>query len=508
MSLFRIVEKPVFRTRIREEDVKLKEMALGYLFAPFCAMVSAAVFGAYLNRYYVDVLGWTRFGVFTMLLPVFSSALVILGNLMIGRWIDRTRTTQGKARPYLLLSCPMAAVAIILLFMTPSDVPDPFQMAWIAVSYILYHAVAYPCFYTAHSSMVSLSTRNTEQRGLLATLSNASMVAAAGIAGSILAPILLQSYLFVSTAGGLDVKTSYAHWRILSIGLALLTAFGILLEYYFTRERISEETMREETKDAAKEAEIVPARRHMEACTKDRYWWMMILFVLVFQLGQGAKNSSMSFYVRWMFDRVIVSADPEAASGALMSTLGIIGGIPSAVGMLIAWPVARRLGKKRAIVAGLVFALAGGLVCFLDVKNFTTVCVGIILKGIGIIPAQYVILALLSDVLDHLERKNGFRSDGFTMSVYGAVTVGLGGLVTGLLNMLLTFSWYSNSGIPCDPKTMTEIKNVASWTGQIVYRQYGGTESVLAFLYLGLDMITFLISIILLWRMNVEKEEC
>ena len=128
------------------------------------------------------------------------------------------------------------------------------------------------------------------------------------------------------------------------------------------------------------------------------------------------------------------------------------------------------------------------------------------MKGIGIIPAQYVILALLSDVLDHLERKNGFRSDGFTMSVYGAVTVGLGGLVTGLLNMLLTFSWYSNSGIPCDPQTMTEITNIASWTGQIVYRQYGGTESVLAFLYLGLDMITFLLSIILLWKMNVEKE--
>ena len=129
------------------------------------------------------------------------------------------------------------------------------------------------------------------------------------------------------------MKTSYAHWRILSIGLALLTAFGILLEYFFTRERISEETMKQKTKDAA-EAETIPARRHMAACTKDRYWWMMIFFVLVFQLGQGAKNSSMSFYVRWMFDRVIVSADPEAASGALMSTLRFIGGIPSAVGML------------------------------------------------------------------------------------------------------------------------------------------------------------------------------
>ena len=43
-------------------EVRLPEMALGCLVAPFCAMVANAVFGSYLNRYYVDVLGWTRFG--------------------------------------------------------------------------------------------------------------------------------------------------------------------------------------------------------------------------------------------------------------------------------------------------------------------------------------------------------------------------------------------------------------------------------------------------------------
>lgn len=502
MNLKKIVEKPIFRTRIREQDVKIKEMALGYLVAPFCAMVSNAIFAAYLNRYYVDVIGWTRFGAFATLLPILSSILVILGNLVIGQWIDKTRTTQGKARPYLLLSIPMVALAIILMFLTPTQTPDIVQMIWITVSYNLYYAVAYPCFYTAHSSMVSLSTRNTSQRGLLATLSNASMVAAAGIAGAILAPIILQSYMFVSTGSGLDVKTSYAHWRSLSVGLALLTAFGILLEYYFTRERISEESMGQDAQNAM----TVPTSKHVAACTKDRYWWMMILFVLVFQLGQGAKNGTMSFYARWMFDRVIISPDPESASGALMSTLGIIGGLPSAIGMLIAWPIANKLGKKRSVIWGLFIALAGGMLCFLDVNNFVTVSAGIVLKGIGIIPAQYVMLALLSDVLDHLERKNGFRSDGFTMSIYGAINVGLGGLVTGLLNMLLTFSWYSNTGIPCDPKTMAAIEDLTTWTGEIVYRQFGGTESVLAFLYLGLDMITFLISIFLLWKLDVEKE--
>ena len=47
----------------------------------------------------------------------------------------------------------------------------------------------------------------------------------------------------------------------------------------------------------------------------------------------------------------------------------------------------------------------GGLVSFLDIHNFTIVCIGVILKGIGSIPAMYVTLALLSDVLDHLEAK-------------------------------------------------------------------------------------------------------
>ena len=219
MKITDIVEKPIFRTKIKSADVKIQEMIIGYFLAPFCAMLANSIFGAYLNRYYVDVLGWTKFGAFATLLPVVSVIFVILGNLMIGRWIDNTRTSQGKARPYLLLAVPMVVVAVILLFMTPKEGSNAVQMIWIAVSYNLYYAVAYPCFYTAHSSMVSLSTRDSSQRGMLATLSNAAMVASAGIGASIVVPVLLQSYLFVTGDQGLDIDASYAHWRIVSIGL-------------------------------------------------------------------------------------------------------------------------------------------------------------------------------------------------------------------------------------------------------------------------------------------------
>ena len=500
MKITDIVEKPIFRTKIKSADVKIPEMIIGYFLAPFCAMLANSIFGAYLNRYYVDVLGWTKFGAFATLLPVVSVIFVILGNLMIGRWIDNTRTSQGKARPYLLLAVPMVVVAVILLFMTPKEGSNAVQMIWIAVSYNLYYAVAYPCFYTAHSSMVSLSTRDSSQRGMLATLSNAAMVASAGIGASIVVPVLLQSYLFVTGDLGLDIDASYAHWRIVSIALCVCCFLGILLEYYFTRERITEETLNLNIKE-----EKIPLKKQVQACIHSKYWWIIILYFLLFQFGQLMKNSSMSFYARWMFDSVINSANPEQTSGTLMSALGLLGGIPTAIGMVVAWPIAHKLGKKRAVVMGLGFSVVGGLGCFIDVHNFVIVCVGMVLKGIGSIPAMYVTMALLSDVLDHMEAKNGFRSDGFTMSVYGSIMVGLSGICTGVLNGLLTFAGYTNTGVACDPSTVTVIKDVASYTGQIIYRQMGGVEQVLAFAFLAMEVITFAVIVLMMSRLDVEK---
>ena len=160
-----------------------------------------------------------------------------------------------------------------------------------------------------------------------------------------------------------------------------------------------------------------------------------------------------------------------------------MGGLPSAVGMVIAWPLASKLGKKRAIILGLILSTIGGLVSFINVHSFGVVCTGVVLKAIGIIPAQYVMVAVLSDVLDHLEAKNGFRSDGFTMSIYGATMVGLAVLSMGIVNIFLGSMGYD-----------------ASLTTQPASAQTGMTV-----VYLCMDMIGFVLSIILLWGMNVEK---
>lgn len=471
-------ELPFMKTRVTSANVKAPEMLLGYLAGPFMALISNAIFASYLNRYYSDILGWTdtsKFGMFSTVLPMVSVIVVIAGNLIVGRLIDNTRTSQGKARPYMFLSIPFLVVAIALLFLTPTGSSPIVQMIWIAISYNLYYAVAYPLFYTAHSSMVALSTRNSNQRGLLATFSNASGVAAVGIGANILVPILLQSFLFVDGGSGkIDTVASYAHWRIAMIALCILTAVGIMLEYYFTRERITEENIKLNIKE-----EKLPIAQQIKVCMSDGYWWIIILYFLLFQLSGMVKNGSISYYTRWMFDGV----NTESAAGAVMSTLGLVGGIPTAIGMILAWPIANKFGKRNAVMWGMVFAVLGGAVSLLDVHNVVIVVIGIILKGIGSIPAMYVTLALLSDVLDHLEAKNGFRSDGFTMSVYGAIMVGMTGLGSGLINAMLSAAGYNPAATA----------------------QNGAVQTVLAVCFIGSELICYAIIAVLMGFLNVEK---
>lgn len=110
-------------------------------------------------------------------------------------------------------------------------------------------------------------------------------------------------------------------------------------------------------------------------------------------------------------------------------------------------------------------------------------------KTIGIIPAQYVLLALLSDVLDHMEAKNGF-----TMAIYSAIYVGLAGVCNGILNGALSRAGYVNTGIR---QTLESGAQVFAQTAQV--------QRILVLTYLGIDMICFAVCIVLVLRLDVEK---
>lgn len=172
----------LFESRVHSQNVTSKEKWLGYLLGPCGALLLNAVLATYLNVYYTDVLNLTGVwgGLFLTIFPIVSKIIDAITNVVMGYIIDRTKTKQGKARPWLLLSAPLIAVTGILLFIVPSG-NQKLQIAWVMISYNLFYSFAYTIYNMSHGLMVPLSTRNTIQRGGLSVFNQISSIMISGI---------------------------------------------------------------------------------------------------------------------------------------------------------------------------------------------------------------------------------------------------------------------------------------------------------------------------------------
>ncbi len=443
-----IFETPLLSTKIKSAKAKIfPEGALGYFIGPTLALLANSILSGYLNQYMTDVLdmmSWAAW--FVTWLPVISVVFVIIGNILVGRLMDRSRTKAGKARPLLLVAIPLSILALLVLFVfspAPTESNHTLILILFAVGYNLWFAIAYPFYYTSHAALVNLSTRNSKDRSLLATISNATALAAMGLTTMIL-PFFI-GLLFVSHDGVIDQTASLNAWKIFVIALVVITFLGIVVEYFFTRERVTEETFalgKTETKKS------VSIGKQAKVCFKDKFWIIMIVFFFLYQLGGMLKNVSQFYYCQSFFPQN--GAYSKDAGGFWSGQLAIYGAIPTALGMVIAWPLSNKIGKGKAILFGAILSAVGGAIGFIAPDNFIVVTVSFMVKALGSTPAMYLSLALLADILDHQEAKHGFRTDGLTMTIYGAIMAGMTGIATGILNLALNASGYTAAMIP-DP---------------------------------------------------------
>lgn len=198
------------------------------LAAPCCYSIA----GTYLTQFYTDVLGLA--GGFLTLMPIISKVIDAITNIIMGRIIDKTRTRQGKARPWVLISGILIAVTGCLLYAVP-QASYQVQIVWIVVSYNLFFAFAFTIYNMSHTLMVPLSTRNTKQRDTLALVQNAGMNMLPGTLSAAIMPFLVAKFGVGISAQG--------NWMSFMSILSILALPATLVEYFFTKERITEEEM-------------------------------------------------------------------------------------------------------------------------------------------------------------------------------------------------------------------------------------------------------------------------
>ena len=485
-------DRSFFRSKVKSKNVTEKEKWLGYLLGPCGAVLLNAVLATYLNVYYTDVLKLSAIwgGVFLTVFPIVSKVIDAITNIFMGFVIERTKTRQGKARPWLLLSAPLLTISGILLFVVPSG-NKTLQVIWVMVSYNLFYSFAYTIYNMAHSLMVPLSTRNTVQRGGLSVFNQIATIMISGIVVALIFPMVIMPII------GVDKSLWITLMSILS-GLALPL---VLVEYYFTKERITEEQQDQETKK-------IPLRLQLKAIFTDKYILLLFVYFLISTVGASLKNISLVYYCNYVLGTY--------NDGTTQMLISVLGGIPMGLGIFLVWPLAKKFGKKNVTMIGFLIYAIGSAICWIFPTNVVLVLIGQFIKNIGGLPCAYVFMALFADALDSVEWKTGFRTDGNAMSIYSIIAVATVGVCTGLFNFFLAKTGY------IAPTTLAEfqanpqdyaayitqlgegVNDLKEGTASVAFIQPTATNNFITFGFVGLEVITGLLCALVLFFVNVE----
>ena len=483
---------------IKSPEVTKKEKWLGYLLGPAGALLLNAVLATYLNVYYTDVLNLTPLwgGLFLTIFPIVSKVIDAITNIMMGQVIDRTKTKEGKARPWLFLSAFLVPVTGILLFIVP-EAGDTVKAIWVMISYNLFYSFAYTIFNMSHNLMVPLSTRDGTARGGLSVFNQITTIMMTGILVALIFPMAIMPMIGVDKG----------KWITLMCIISIIALPLTLLEYFFTKERVTEEAA------AAGEETKIPFSKQLKLLFTDKYMILMYIYFFIYTVGMTMKNLGLVYFCNYVLGTY--------NDGTTQMLVSMIGGIPMGIGIFAVWPLAKKFGKRNVTMVGFILYAVGSLTCWLFPRDMVIMLIGQFIKNIGGLPCAYVFMALFADCLDHLEWKTNLRIDGAAMSIYNIIAVAMVGIMTGVFNWLLAKAGYIAPFTASSTADAAAQLRANGWTSQvaldsiktasdgvmtIAVQQPDSVNWVISFAFVGLEVITGIALVVILFFLNVEKD--
>lgn len=410
-----------FETKVKSQNVKNSERWLGYFLGPaMVACMSAICSQSYLNVFYTDVLKLSPVagGLFLAFMPIISKIVDAITNIFMGRVIDGTHSSRGKARPWLLISGPLMALSSILLFAVPEG-SLTLTVIWVTMTYNLYFCISYTMYNISNNLLIPLSTRNNKQRDTLAMANSMGINMVPGVLVSMLFPMVLLPSLGVDRG----------RWAIAMSVIGFLAVPATIIQYKFSRERVTEDE-----NSSSRMVESHTFGEQIKGCMSSSYWLVIMGIIIIYQLCGNFQVTSTVYYCNWVLGTY--------NDGVTTTLVNAIGQAPLGLGILILWPLVKKFSKRNVMMAGCVMGILGCVICTLSPRTMSIVLIGLVLKSFGMLPITYTLTAMLADALDHVEWLNGFRCDGFSSSVYSIIMTITAGISAGVFNLLLGVTGY------------------------------------------------------------------
>ena len=365
-----------------------------------CNLVWTTI-GSYLTLYYTDSVGLAAATIGTMML--LTRLLDGISDLIMGSIIDRTHTRWGKARPWILWTALPMGIGLVIMFSIPKGLSDGGKLTYAVITYILMAVVVYTACNLAYNTLLSLEAPDPKDR---VTMSSIRFF----VTMSVVLFINYNCNNFVAKFG----------WTGMAVIFGAIAIILLLITFAGTQERTNLEKNTAKRQNAE---EKVSVGKSFKLLFKNKYFWLLTVVFVVNYTILGVNNGLRIYYARDVL-----------GNAGLMGTLTLCFILPKLIGNLIYPYINKVLGKWKSMMIGYCIELAGVLIMAFTETSFTTAVAGLVCLGIGGIPHNAGLFAMVADVIDYGEWKTGVRLDGMTNSVtsFGMkVGAGIGSAIVG-----------------------------------------------------------------------------
>ncbi|MBR7927592.1 MFS transporter [Aerococcaceae bacterium zg-ZUI334] len=377
-------------------------------FGNLAANLMITTANGFITYFYTDVVGLTIGVVGTILL--FARVFDGVSDLVAGAVVDRTATATGKARPWIKRMILPYGLALILLFTSPAFLPEGMKAIYAFATYVISLAGVYTFTMVPYNTLIGTTTSDPKERGFLSTSRTIfGFVGAFAVNGAVLK--IVESFGSVTDASS---------WTKMAAVFALLSIVLLTLLYSNSKERVLESS----EALSADRAQKVSTSDNIKALLKNKYWVIMILSMLISFINAGLGGINI-FYAQWILGDI-----------SKVALLGMLSFAPIIAGSFIVPIFMAKMSKRNVMLLGSFVILVGLIILALFPTDFTMICVGLIIRGLGTAPSAVAGFAMLGDIADYGEWKTGIRSDGliFSAATFGEkVGSGLGGWILGII---------------------------------------------------------------------------
>lgn len=403
---------------------------LGYLFGDLGNDFTFIFSSSFLMKFYTDVMGVSA-GVVGVVMMV-ARIVDAFTDVAMGRICDRSRTTEnGKFRPWLRRMCGPVAISSFLMYQgSLASLPYGIKVAYLFVTYILWGSVFYTSVNIPYGSMASSISADPGDRQSLSTFRTlGGMFAGAIISAGV--PLIAFKR---NESLGIDVIDS-SRFTVAAGVFSVLAVICYLLCFSLTTERV-----RQKSSQNAQESNNVFIM--LKNAVSNRALISIIAASVVMLLAQ----LTMQQMANYVFPVTYGNAKMISLSTVLMS-VGMI------LAAAVAKPLAARFGKAEiSVVSNLFAGIVTLVIYFIRPEN---VLVFIALQGlawIGLGVFAMVNWALITDVIDFSEIRNGIREDGSIYALYSFARKLGQAASSGVSGALLTLIGYDAENITASVK--------------------------------------------------------